>query len=87
VVYYGTDLKALSRTAKSHVRLNRSHPETIFRVRVDGLRPRTTYYYTVTSMESDGKSDGVMSLVNQFTTPGPGERIVAYPPLPKPRPR
>jgi hypothetical protein len=87
VVYYGTDLKALSRTAKSHVRLNRSHPETIFRVRVDGLKPRTTYHYTVTSMESDGKSDGVMSRVNQFTTPGPGERIVAYPPLPKPRPR
>jgi hypothetical protein len=43
VVYYGTDLKELNRTAKSHVRLNRDHPETIFRVRVDGLKPRTTY--------------------------------------------
>jgi hypothetical protein len=83
VVYYGTDLKKLRRTAKSHVRLNRGHPETIFRVRVDGLKPRTTYYYTVTSMESNGKSDGVMSPVNQFTTPGPGERIVAYPPQPR----
>jgi hypothetical protein len=76
VVHYGTDLKTLSRTAKSHVRLNRDHPETVFRVRVDGLKPQTTYYYTVTSMESNGNSDGVMSPVSQFTTPGPGERIM-----------
>ena len=87
VVNYGTDLNTLSRTAKSHVRLNRGHPETIFRVRVDGLKPRTTYYYTVTSIESNGKSDGLMSPVNQFTTPGPSERIVAHPPQPIPRPR
>ena len=87
VVYYGMDLNTLSRTAKSHVRLNRGHPETIFRVRVEGLKPRTTYYYTVTSIESNGKSDGVMSSVNQFTTPGPSERIVPYPPQPIPRPR
>ena len=40
------------------------------------------YYYKVTSTESHGKSDGVESPVNQFTTPGPGERIVAYPPQP-----
>jgi Purple acid Phosphatase, N-terminal domain len=73
----------LQKLAITDVRLNRGHPETIFRVRVDGLKPRTTYYYTVTSMESNGKSDGVMSPVNQFTTPGPGERIVAYPPQPR----
>jgi hypothetical protein len=87
VVHYGRNPKALSQTAKSHVRLNRAHPETIFRVRLNGLKPRTTYYYTVTSMESDGKSGGVMSPVNQFTTPGPGERIAAYPPQPIPRTR
>jgi hypothetical protein len=34
-----------------------------------GLEPQTTYYYTVTSMESNGKSDGVKSKVLQFTTP------------------
>jgi hypothetical protein len=68
--------------AKSHIRLNRAHPETIFRVRMDGLKPETTYYYKVTSMESTGKNDGVESSVNQFTTPRPGERIVAYPPQP-----
>jgi hypothetical protein len=82
VVYYGTDPEDLSQMAKSHIRLNRHHPETIFRVRMDGLKPQTTYYYKVTSMESNGKSDGVESSVNQFTTPGPGERIVAYPPQP-----
>jgi hypothetical protein len=30
---------------------------------------------------------GVENPVNQFTTPGPGERIVAYPPQPDPQPR
>ena len=87
VVYYGTDPKDLSQMAKSQIRINRGHPETIFRVRMAGLKPQTTYYYKVTSTESNGKSDGVESPVNQFTTPGPGERIVAYPPQPLPRPR
>jgi hypothetical protein len=45
-----------------------------------GLTPRTTYYYRVTSVESNGKSDGVKSTVKQFTTPGPGERIVSNSP-------
>jgi phosphodiesterase/alkaline phosphatase D-like protein len=79
VVYYGTNPKDLSQMAKSQIRINRSHPETIFRVRMGGLKPRTTYYYRVTSTESDGKIDGEKSPVSQFTTPGPGERIVAYP--------
>jgi hypothetical protein len=57
----------------------------MFRVRVEGLKPRTTYYYKVTSVESSGKSDGVESPVSQFTTPGPGERIVNFKPLPWPR--
>jgi len=82
VVQYGTDPKDLSQTAKSSIRINRGHPETIFRVRMAGLKPQTTYHYKVTSTESTGKSDGVESPVNQFTTPVPGERIVAYPPQP-----
>ena len=80
VVHYGTAPEDLSQTAKSSIRLNRAHPETIFRVRMAGLKPQTTYYYKVTSTESNGQSDGVESPINQFTTPGPGERIVAYPP-------
>ncbi len=87
VVHYGTNPKELSQTAKSHIRLNQNHSYTIFRVRVVGLTPRTTYYYTVDSMEADGTSDGVKSTVNQFNTARSGERIVSYPPQPVPRPR
>jgi hypothetical protein len=70
----------LSQTAKSPIRINRGHAETTFRVRMPGLKPNTTYYYKVTSTESTGKSDGVESPLNHFTTPGPGEQIVNYPP-------
>jgi phosphodiesterase/alkaline phosphatase D-like protein len=77
VVHYGTNSQELSQTAKSHIRLNQSHSYTIFRVLVDGLTPRTTYYYTVDSMGANGKGDGVKSTVGRFTTPGPGGRIVA----------
>jgi hypothetical protein len=79
VAHYGTDSSDLSQTAKSHIRLNQTHPETIFRVRIPGLKPQTTYYYWVTSMGADGRSDGVKSGVNQFTTPVSGQRIVANP--------
>jgi phosphodiesterase/alkaline phosphatase D-like protein len=87
VVQYGTDPEDLSQTAKSQIRINRGHRETIFRVRMPGLKPQTTYYYKVTSTESTGKSDGVESPVRQFTTPAAGERIVAYPPQPDPQPK
>ncbi|MDB5407650.1 MAG: hypothetical protein JWL84_2562 [Rhodospirillales bacterium] len=89
VVHYGTDPKELSQMAKSHIRLNRGHPETIFRVRMQGLKPQTTYYYVVTSIASNDESDGVESPVKEFTTPAAGERIVAYPPeaVSQPSPR
>jgi hypothetical protein len=70
VVHYGTDPKKLSQTAKSPIRLSPGHSYTVFRVRVDGLKPRTTYHYTVDSIEANGKSDGVKSTVKHFTTPG-----------------
>ena len=79
IVHYGTDPKELSQTAKNPIRLNQGHTHTIFRVRIDDLKPQTTYYYTVTSEESNGTSDGVKSTVNKFITPAPGERIVASP--------
>ena len=80
VVHYGTNPKELGQTAKSHIRLNRSHSQTIFRVLVNGLTPRTTYYYTVDSMSANGRGDAVKSTVKQFTTSRPGERIAANPP-------
>lgn len=87
VVHYGTDPKDLSQTAKSPIRLNQGHTHTTFRVRIDGLKTETTYYYTVTSEESNGQSDKVKSPVNKFTTPAPGERIVAPPSQPDPQPK
>jgi len=69
VVRYGTNPKELSQTAKSPIRLNPGHSYTVFRVRMDSLKPRTTYYYTVDSMEANGKDDGVKSTVKHFTTP------------------
>jgi phosphodiesterase/alkaline phosphatase D-like protein len=68
VVHYGSNPSDLSQTAKSHIRLNPNHSYTVFRVLVDGLKPQTTYYYTVDSMQANGSSDGVKSTVNHFTT-------------------
>jgi phosphodiesterase/alkaline phosphatase D-like protein len=68
LVHYGTDPKNLSQTAKSHIRLNRNHSYTVFRVRIDGLQPKTTYYYKVDSANAIGASDGVTSPVKTFMT-------------------
>ncbi len=68
VAHYGTDPTNLTQTAKSPMRLNPGHSSTVFRVIIDDLHPRTTYYYTVDSTESNGSSDGVKSPVGQFTT-------------------
>jgi hypothetical protein len=69
VIHYGTDPKDLNQTARSPIRLNRAHPETVFRVLVANLNPGTTYYYTVDSTWGNGKSDGVKSPVKRFTMP------------------
>jgi hypothetical protein len=69
VVHYGTDPEHMSETAQSPVRLNQNHAQTVFRVRVNGLKPQTTYYYSVDSMQGNGESDGVKSAVNHFTSP------------------
>ena len=70
IVRYGTDPKNLNQIAKNPIRLNPYHPTTVFRVRMDNLKTRTTYYYTVESEEATGTSDRVKSAVKQFTTPG-----------------
>jgi hypothetical protein len=68
VVHYGTNPNNLSETAKSPIRLNPTHGYTVFRVRMDYLKPRTTYYYTVDSMEASGTSDAVKGPLRKFTT-------------------
>ena len=69
IVHYGTDPTKLNQTATSPIRLNPGHSYTVFRVRMGGLKPRTTYYYTVDSTEANGKGDEVKSAVKHFTTP------------------
>jgi hypothetical protein len=68
-VKYGTDPHNLNLTAKGHIRLNREHPYTVFRVRLTDVQPGATYYYTVQEMEADGTDDGVKSRVYRLTTP------------------
>jgi len=68
VVRYGKSPTELSQTAKSHIRLNPGHSHTVFRVRVTGLEPYTTYYYSVDSEEPNGTSNGVKSPVKTFST-------------------
>ncbi len=69
VVHYGTDPKQLNLAAKSHIRLNPTHDYTVFRVRMDDLPPKTSYYYTIDSEDASGMSDGVKSSTKTFTTP------------------
>src|SRR5215472_2984506 len=69
IVHYGTDPTKLNQTAQSPIRLNPGHSDTVFRVRMGGLGPGTTYYYTVDSMEPNGEGDRVKSTVKHFTTP------------------
>ena len=68
IVHYGTDPKNLNQTAKNPIRLNPDHSSTVFRVNLYDLPQKTTYYYTVESMDSSGKSDGVTSPIKSFTT-------------------
>jgi cytochrome c peroxidase len=68
IVHYGLRPNDLVETAKSPVRLNPGHSYTVFRVRIDGLKPETTYYYTVDSMGADGARDRIVSPINKFTT-------------------
>jgi hypothetical protein len=68
IVHYGTDVKNLGQVAKSPNRRNPSHPDMIFRVRVAGLNPQSTYYYIVESTGATGVNDRVSSPIRTFKT-------------------
>jgi len=68
IVRFGKDPNHLEFTAKSPTRINPSHSEMVFRVRIQDLDPGTTYYYKVCSEQANGISDPATSGVNQFTT-------------------
>src|ERR1700730_13331225 len=82
VVHYGRDPKNLSQTGKNPIRLNPYHSSTVFRVNLHDLRPKTTYYSTVESMNSSAKSDGVKSPVKSFTTLSSDEAMAVSPQQP-----
>jgi hypothetical protein len=44
------------------------------------LPPKTTYYYTVESMDSSGRSDGVKSPIKSFTTLSSDQAMAVSPP-------
>jgi phosphodiesterase/alkaline phosphatase D-like protein len=68
VVRFGKDPNHLEFTAKSPTRINPSHSEMVFRVRIQDLAPGTTYYYKVSSEQATGIPDQLTSGVNKFTT-------------------
>ncbi len=68
VVHYGTDPSRLTETAKSPIRLDPDHASTVFRVRLDNLKARTTYYFRVDSMQASGGADLVTSPLRHFST-------------------
>jgi hypothetical protein len=68
IVRYGTDPGNLDQTAKSPSRWNQSLPGRRYRVRIDGLMPDTTYYFTVDAAQADGIGMGLKNRVNRFTT-------------------
>jgi phosphodiesterase/alkaline phosphatase D-like protein len=68
VVHYGTGAMNLSEIAQSPNRRNASSPDMTFRVRIMGLKPHTTYYYTVESVDAFGVSDGRVGPVRNFQT-------------------
>ena len=69
VVRYGTDSKDPGQTVKNPIGLDPGHLSVIFRMRMDNLKPRTTYCYTVDSREATGAGDEVKSTDKKFTTP------------------
>jgi hypothetical protein len=72
VVRYGTNPNQLTRTAKGHIRLNRQHRFSVFRVRLPDIEPGTTYYYSVASTNAEGIPDNVKSGIYHLTTPSGG---------------
>jgi phosphodiesterase/alkaline phosphatase D-like protein len=69
IVRYGTNPGNLDQTARSPNKRNQSLANMTYRVRMDGLTPGTTYYFTVDVAQADGIGMGLKSRVNRFMTP------------------
>jgi len=73
VVKYGTDPKNLSATAESPYADNDKTAHQIHRVKLNGLRPGTTYFYEAVSGHGEGSGTQATSGVERFTTKGAGQ--------------
>lgn len=69
IVHYGLSPSRLIEIARSPIRLNPGRSMTVFRVRLDNLKARTTYYFRVGSIGANGERDSATSPVGHFTTP------------------
>ena len=67
IVHYGTEPGRLTQTAASPIRLNPGHETTLFRVRINNLKERTSYYFKVDSMGANGVGDRVSSPSKSFS--------------------
>ena len=72
VVHYGTDQNNLSQTAQAPYAQGTN--ETRHRVRITGLQPNTTYYFTVDSGQGQGTGTSAASIARQFTTKPQGQQ-------------
>ena len=71
VVHYGTDANNLSQTAQAPYAQGSN--DTRHRVRITGLQPNTTYYFTVDSGQGQGTGTATSSSPRQFTTRPQGQ--------------
>ena len=72
IVHYGTNANNLNLTAQAPYAEGTS--ETRHRVRITGLQPNTTYYFTIDSGQGQGTGTSAASEVRQFTTRPPGQQ-------------
>jgi len=69
VVHYGTDRNSLSQTAQSPYADNdAAGAHQTHRVKIDGLKPGTTYYFVVDSGQGEGTGTEAKGAMGQFTT-------------------
>ena len=67
VVHYGVDPKHLDQIAQNPIRLNPSHPTTMFRGRINDLKAGTIYYYSIEARDATGSVDMTASTVYHFS--------------------
>ncbi len=68
VVRYGTDKNQLTNTAEAPYADDKAGKGETHRVKIEHLKPGTTYYYMVDSGQGEGTGTEAKSGIEQFTT-------------------